>query len=419
MTIPVPSPVKRAFLSTSRSKVLLSTLLSKTSSSLKSTTKTSSHLNSTLSAHSVTATKPTSKVSSTKETSISVTSTVHQSTKAAVMPHLTTTTSTRTKTSASATNILSASSSSHTASYAHTTSGTHPTTTSSSATAARTSPPVLVKSYQGSSFFEDWFFADYPDPTNGVVDFVNQSYGLSSKLAYVNAAGVAVIAVDNTTWFPAYSQNRQSVRISSYETYNIGTLAILDMAHISYGPGVWPAAWMVGPNWPYDGEIDIVEGVNSLNYLLKTFISLQSSPSGSGAGCAVISTSPHSFGPGFANVGDGVFAMRWTSAGIFMWQWPRSKIPKDISSSKPDSSTWGVPFAAWPASTCNPYKFFADMNFVFDITLCGDWAGDQGVWASSGVAGQYSTCEAAVGTANLFDKAYFEVNYLKMYSVPV
>ena len=28
------------------------------------------------------------------------------------------------------------------------------------------------------------------------------------------------------------------------------------------GCGTWPAYWLCGENWPYKGEIDIIEGVN-------------------------------------------------------------------------------------------------------------------------------------------------------------
>jgi beta-glucanase (GH16 family) len=53
------------------------------------------------------------------------------------------------------------------------------------------------------------------------------------------------------------------VRLTSKNSYTHG-LVILDLAHMPGGVcGTWPAFWMVGPNWPNSGEIDIIEGVNS------------------------------------------------------------------------------------------------------------------------------------------------------------
>lgn len=68
------------------------------------------------------------------------------------------------------------------------------------------------------------------------------------------------MAVDNTTQL-SEGENRKSVRISSKNTYSSG-LIIADIYAMPHGCSVWPAFWMVGSDWPNNGEIDILEGVN-------------------------------------------------------------------------------------------------------------------------------------------------------------
>ena len=36
--------------------------------------------------------------------------------------------------------------------------------------------------------------------------------------------------------------------------------------YITLGCGTWPAYWLCGDNWPNNGEIDIIEGVNTQNF---------------------------------------------------------------------------------------------------------------------------------------------------------
>ncbi|KAL8279231.1 hypothetical protein RQP46_008268 [Phenoliferia psychrophenolica] len=307
--------------------------------------------------------------------------------------------------------------------------------------AAVSTAPVLVKTYQGATFFDSWYWAEYSDPTHGSVNFVNQTYAKSHRMANAPVNGSVTISMDRFTNIPASATaQRNSIRISSLDSYNVGTLAIVDLAHIPYGPGVWPAFWMCGPNWPNSGEIDIVEQVNSVNTNQaalhtgpgcsfnasvpqagtgSTHPNCDSSATGSGLGCSVSDPSDISFGKGFATHGGGVWATQWNSTGIFIYRWTRTAIPADITSGSPNPASWGVPFAAWSDSGCNYKTQFADMALVFDITLCGDWAGSPYVWPYSGAPSQYQTCQSAVGDPTLFTQAYFSVNYLKMYTVPI
>jgi len=52
------------------------------------------------------------------------------------------------------------------------------------------------------------------------------------------------------------------VRVESKKKYR-GGLFLLDVNHMPTGCGTWPAYWMCGDHWPHNGEIDILEGVNT------------------------------------------------------------------------------------------------------------------------------------------------------------
>jgi hypothetical protein len=67
-----------------------------------------------------------------------------------------------------------------------------------------------------------------------------------------------------------------SVRIVSMKTFYHG-LVIADFDRMPFGCSVWPSFWLVGPKWPNNGEIDIVEGVNNKQTLVNSFFFLPSS----------------------------------------------------------------------------------------------------------------------------------------------
>ncbi|ORY64620.1 concanavalin A-like lectin/glucanase domain-containing protein, partial [Leucosporidium creatinivorum] len=279
--------------------------------------------------------------------------------------------------------------------------------------------PSLRKVYSGSTFFDEWTFEAIPDPTNGMVNYVNRTQ--AQALGLVSTTNnVAQISIDRNSTLAAGAY-RNSVRIISDATINVGTLILLDMAHVPYGCSVWGAAWAYGSPWPTGGEIDIYEGVNNRTFNTYT---LHTSPGctrdtslpitglttgtqiqcdvavNSNAGCGVIDRAASSYGAGFNAAKGGVIAVSIETSGISVWRWTRSAIPSDIATGAPKPTSWGTPIAQWGNSTCNTASYFKDLQMVFDITTCGDWAGNQYVWQSTADSGscypKYSTCGAAM-----------------------
>ena len=146
---------------------------------------------------------------------------------------------------------------------------------------------------------------------------------------------------------------------------------------------------MVGPNWPNDGEIDIIEGVNLNSYdTITLHTAAGCTPSvGSGGqsgtstnpntdcgagggynGCSVQNNNPVGYGTPFDANGGGVYAMLWESSGIQIWNFARSAIPGDITSGNPNPSGWGTPVANFAG--CNFDQYFQDMNIVGCPPFC-------------------------------------------------
>jgi hypothetical protein len=143
--------------------------------------------------------------------------------------------------------------------------------------------------------------------------------------------------VSQASFFPSIVpdvESRQSLTSRSFT----GGLVLMDAVHMPTGCGTWPAWWQNGPNWPYGGEIDILEGVNAFT---ENQVSLHTGsgctmPSNqndlqlgtlttgsfnsydcasydtSNQGCGVRDqTNDNSYGASFNNVGGGVYASEW------------------------------------------------------------------------------------------------------------
>jgi len=295
----------------------------------------------------------------------------------------------------------------------------------------------LVEAWQGQSFFDGWqFYGSYDNLTNGDTIWVNQSLATSSHLAYVDGNGKAIIKVDNTTNV-LYNDKRNSVRITTTNSFPVGSIFLLDALHIPYGCSVWPAFWTMGPNWPIGGEIDIVETVNLMaqnqmavhaaSGCTKANNSQQTGVNNGanctdGAGCTVLETNTNSVGAAFANAQGGVWATQFDVSGIYIWFWNRANLPANLQNpgSTLDTTGWGTPSAAYPSTTCNITNYFTAQKLVLDVTLCGDWAGVPSVYNATCSGGTTGVCytDNVIGPGSpRYDNAYFQINYVRVYVV--
>lgn len=292
----------------------------------------------------------------------------------------------------------------------------------------------LVDLYQGKTFFDGWNFDTFDDPTHGLVKYQSREDAFSKNLAFVQDDNTTVLAVDDFTALPLNAP-RDSVRISSKKSYD-GGLFIADIFAMPHGCSVWPAYWTVGPDWPNNGEIDVIEGVNDptsnqmtlhtsdgctipknppqgVQSLLATgtVINAQCAfVNGDNSGCAFVDNDPQSHGHGFNIIAGGVYAHLWTNDSIKIWYFPRDQIPKDINDKNPDPSSWPTPNAVFTNAQCDISQHFRQHQIVINTTLCGDFAG--GAYPSSGCPG---TCAEEVTNPQKFKFAKWKINYVAVY----
>ncbi|KAF2187627.1 glycoside hydrolase family 16 protein [Zopfia rhizophila CBS 207.26] len=290
---------------------------------------------------------------------------------------------------------------------------------------------VLKDDYM-KDFYNQFDFFTAPDPTNGFVKYIDQATAKSSGLINSTSSGSVSWGVDHTNKTP---NGRPSIRLTSKKKYNSG-LFVLDVEHMPVGCGTWPAYWMVGPSWPKNGEIDILEGVNEQE---KNAMTLHTGPgcsisaNGGGfsgkidtpncdvnapnqnenAGCSIKHPSKNSYGTGLNSIKGGVYATLWTDKAISVYFFPRDSIPKDVLGNSPDPASWGTPAAKF-SGACDIPSVFNDQQIVFDTTFCGDWAGQ--VWSSGSCASKAATCNAYVqNNPSAFANAYWTIKALRVY----
>lgn len=296
----------------------------------------------------------------------------------------------------------------------------------------------LVENWQGKNFLDYFNFHVGSDPTNGFVNYLDKETAESSGLVKVTDSGSVYLGVDHATKLDAHGKKgRDSVRIGSKKYYD-QSLVIADIAHMPGSTcGTWPAFWSVGKNWPADGEIDIIEGVNMADHneivmhtagtcsLTDTDMTGSVNATGCGedlgtVGCK-IEGHEGSYGTSFNKQKGGVYTLQWTDDFLKIWYFPRSSIPASITSGKPDVTEFGKPMALVQES-CDVATAFKSQSFVFDVTFCGDWAG--GVYGDSGCpmtgGDSFQSCHNYVANNPAqFKETYWEINSVKIYQAGV
>ncbi|UZJ52524.1 hypothetical protein CBS101457_001844 [Exobasidium rhododendri] len=325
------------------------------------------------------------------------------------------------------------------------------TTTTSSTSASGSGPYTRVQENRGSGFWSgnNWDFWDQPDPTHGQVLYRSEADAKSQGLVGLKN-GAAFMRASNQD---ISGTNRPSVRFQSKQAFDSG-LVIFDVRKLPIGCSTWPALWSTGPDWPRNGEIDVVEGVgytaggknvNQMTVHLAQNSPLQLTKRGSemdkratsflgkvmkngsncdqwssgNPGCAFFDSNQHgpSWGEPFNAAGGGVWAMQFGHGeGVKIWFWGRQsgKIPSELSQANIspkhlDPGTWGTPMSNFQNSAIN--DMIKGQNIIMDITIGGDWAGN--VPMDGACAGQ--NLQTAIKKGSNYDDAEFIINAIDIY----
>ncbi len=272
---------------------------------------------------------------------------------------------------------------------------------------------------------------------------------------------------------------RNSIRLEGRRRFNRG-LFIIDLRHMPAGCGTWPAFWLTDEaNWPVNGEIDIVEGVNYQD-TAKTALHttrecrMDDVPEGSKTGtwdtsvgipnkktgipdmtfryaqdCFVYD--PHqwlnqgcvatdlklegrSLGAPLNRNGGGVYALEWDPVYKHIKTWvfsPHGRVPRNLRDAlrtatnedestrvAPDTNQWGLPYGHFPIGdgTNCPSGHFRNMRLVINLAFCGSVAGNRYFMDCPKQFKQFKTCEKWVeSNPDELKEAYWKIRGVYVY----
>jgi hypothetical protein len=269
---------------------------------------------------------------------------------------------------------------------------------------------------------------------------------------------------------------RNSIRLEGNRRFNRG-LFIIDVRHMPAGCGLWPAFWLTDEaNWPVNGEIDIVEGVN-FQSVAKTALhstkgcSMDDIPLGTmtgswdtatgipnaktgipdmtvrsaqscfvydqhqwlNQGCVAVDEVGDSLGEPLNKKGGGIYALEWDPINRHIRSWvftPHENAPENLVDAIrtasdpieerviPDPELWPIPygyFAIGEDTSCSE-NHFRHMRLVFNLAFCGSVAGNRFHLDCKKQAKQFDTCNEYIKSdPKEMEEAYWKIRGVYVY----
>ncbi|KAI0314130.1 glycoside hydrolase family 16 protein [Amylostereum chailletii] len=291
---------------------------------------------------------------------------------------------------------------------------------------------LLTDTFTGQDFFDGFDWIAEPDPTEGLVQYVDKATAQSEGLATVEG-GNFFLRADAQTILTG-DTGRKSSRIQSVKSWDLH-VSVYNVVHMPQGCGTWPAIWELGVGtWPVNGEVDILEGVNDVSPNAATLhttpgctmpdirnetgVPTQASCDTAvnyNAGCGVHSPDANSYGPAFNANGGGWYAVERTDDFIKVWFWPRNSVDAPACVLEGDDNvntdSWGTSFAYFPNTSCDIASHFNAANIIINLTFCGNWAGQS--YSNDGCPGNCT--DYVSNNPSAFTDAYFELASIRVY----
>jgi hypothetical protein len=287
-----------------------------------------------------------------------------------------------------------------------------------------------------------FYLSSNPDLTHGITNYVDKNDKTYLE-KYVTLDGDKLkLQVEKLQPVENTPRSVKSVRLESYKEYNSG-IFVFSASHCPTGDGIWPAFWLVGSNWPANGEIDILEAVNSEgdakfggercrglynistlhtpnNGSCKLCINGKCQPCDQGFGCPQNFSGNFTVGKEFNNNGGGVYVCQLSKEKVIkIWFFQKKNIPNKLkvdnteAITAEDITTWSKTDGYVQFDACQDY--FNNLFITLNIAVCGDWP-NQGY--SDNMYNNQETVNAINNSNGISENAYFIVDYIKIYPTP-